>query len=249
MTDNAVMLEQKLKQAIEARKTLEDARKQQVELLTQFAAKLSLACKGQDVSLDNQLAKFRIALNKGVDFELLVPFIDGISEPLKSQEVTNSNNQKALQTAIQQSGKLLQKLKGLPDESRRKLRHLLDVELEDINSTNAYIPALESLVSIYHTVLQSKVEITEETSHSHHPELAAELQALINELIFEDEVIEKVKEIRASVAENNSLDNLYSAATEIIKIIAQTIAKERQSAQGFLVSLNQTLEELHRSIV
>ncbi|MCG7539419.1 GGDEF domain-containing protein [Pseudoalteromonas sp. CO348] len=249
MTDNAVMLEQKLKQAIEARKTLEDARKQQVELLTQFAAKLSLACKGQDVSLDNQLAKFRIALNKGVDFELLVPFIDGISEPLKSQEVTNSNNQKALQTAIQQSGKLLQKLKGLPDESRRKLRHLLDVELEDINSTNAYIPALESLVSIYHTVLQSKVEITEETSHSHYPELAAELQALINELIFEDEVIEKVKEIRASVAENNSLDNLYSAATEIIKIIAQTIAKERQSAQGFLVSLNQTLEELHRSIV
>ncbi|GEK09364.1 diguanylate cyclase [Pseudoalteromonas sp. McH1-7] len=249
MTDNAVMLEQKLKQAIEARKTLEDARKQQVELLTQFAAKLSLACKGQDVSLDNQLAKFRIALNKGVDFEQLAPFIDGISEPLKAQEAINSTNQKALQASIRHSGKLLQKLKGVPNESRRKLRHLLDVELQDISSTNAYLPALETLVSIYQTVLQAKTEVNDVAAGSSQPQLAAELQALINELIFEDDAVDKVKEIREGVAQDDTLDNLYSAATEIIRIIAQTIARERQSAQGFLVSLNQTLEELHRSIV
>ncbi|WP_419147603.1 GGDEF domain-containing protein [Pseudoalteromonas 'SMAR'] len=249
MTDNAVKLEQKLNQAIAARKTLEDARKQQIELLTQFVSKLSLACKGQDVSLDNQLAKFRSALNKGVDFEHLVPLIENISEPLKQQESTNNANHRALVQAIQQSGRSLQKVKGVPDDARRKLRTILDSELQDINSTTGFLPVLEALVSIYHQVLQSKVEVSEDTLAGNFPNLASDLLALINELIFEESMLEQVSEIRSSILANDSLENLYDCAAQVIKIIADAIAKERQSAQGFLVSLNQTLEELHRSVV
>ena len=67
------VLNKKLKQAIDARTVVEDARKHQVEVLSQFAAKLSLSCKGLDIELDNRLAKFRNALKKGVNFELLTP--------------------------------------------------------------------------------------------------------------------------------------------------------------------------------
>ncbi|TMP76873.1 GGDEF domain-containing protein, partial [Pseudoalteromonas phenolica] len=60
-------MEQKLKQAIDSRKVIESARKHQVDTLSNFAAKLSLSCKGLDIELDNRLAKFRSALNKGMD--------------------------------------------------------------------------------------------------------------------------------------------------------------------------------------
>ncbi|WP_440056414.1 diguanylate cyclase (plasmid) [Pseudoalteromonas sp. T1lg65] len=249
MTDKVLKLEQKLQKAIDARTTLENARKHQVDVLTQFAAKLSLACKGQDVSLDNQLAKFRSIINKGVDFEQLVPVIDALAEPLKVQETTTSANQRALEEAVSKAGKQLQKVKGVPAESRRQLRVLLERGLADVNATNGYLPILERLVAIYHTVLNSKLELSDDALKQNHPELAMELLALINELIFEDEALEQIKTIKAALSESDSIESLHECAVNVIRVIAQTIAKERQSAQGFLVSLNQTLDELNKSII
>ncbi|MBE0370073.1 MULTISPECIES: GGDEF domain-containing protein [Pseudoalteromonas] len=252
MTDNTEQLEKKLGQAIKVRKALETARKHQVDVLSQFSAKLSLSCKGQDVALDNQLAKFRSALNKGMDFEEFAPLIDNMSAMLKQQEAVNSANHRKLLESITTSGKQLQRVKGLPEDGRRMLRHLLDHEL-DVQSTNEFIPILDKLVTIYHKALQSKATIlTDSDANSRsdkNPEIAAELLALANELIFDEDVANEVKAIKNNISLNDNVDVLLESGLGIIRIIAKSIARERQSAQGFLVSLNQTLEELHTSII
>ncbi|CAH9065191.1 hypothetical protein PSECIP111951_03601 [Pseudoalteromonas holothuriae] len=254
VTKNSALLEKKLDQTIKARKALETARKHQVDVLSNFAVKLSLSCKGQDVALDNQLAKFRSALQKGMDFEAFEPLIESMSETLKHQEATNSANSRALQQSITQAGKQLQKIKGLPDDGRRKLRFLLDNELSNINAANDYIPVIEKLSDIYQKALQLKVLKTQsasddDTSALQAPEIANELMNLANELTFDEDVSQEVKVIKDDINLSDGVDSLLNSALNIIKVIVKSISRERQSAQGFLVSLNQTLEELNSSIV
>ncbi|BBN83312.1 diguanylate cyclase [Pseudoalteromonas sp. A25] len=253
VTKNSALLEKKLEQTIKARKALETARKHQVDVLSNFAAKLSLSCKGQDVALDNQLAKFRSALQKGMDFEELEPLIDGMNDILKHQEATISTNNRSLQQSIMQAGKQLQKIRGLPEDGRRKLRHLLDHELSNINTTSDYIPVLEKLSSIYQQALQLKLSqadiVNDAEQLQQSPEIANELLNLANELTFDEDVSQEVKAIKNAITLNDSIDSLLNSALNIIKVIVKSISRERQSAQGFLVSLNQTLEELNSSIV
>ncbi|TMP31717.1 GGDEF domain-containing protein [Pseudoalteromonas rubra] len=248
MTDNTARLEKKLSQAIEARKALEEARKQQVDTLSEFAAKLTLGCKGQDVSLDNLLAKYRSALAKGMDFDHLAPLIENTSVQLKQLDSTNSANHRNLVTHIQSAGKQLQKLRGVPEDTRRKLRNLLDNELGDIDAIPEFIPLLDKLLQFYMQVFDAKYDIDTSTQQNN-PELATELLGLTNELVFEDDVADEVKAIKHSISTDSNIDSLLENAIAVIRIFAKSIARERQSAQGFLVSLNQTLEELHKSII
>ncbi|MCG7547897.1 GGDEF domain-containing protein [Pseudoalteromonas sp. Of7M-16] len=248
MTDKTVLLEKKLSQAISARKTLEEAKKTQVSMLSDFATRLSFSCRGQDVALDNQLAKFRSALNKGMEIEQLTPLIETTITQLKQQEAVYEANERALTTHIQSAGKQLQKLKGLPDDTRRKLRHVLDHELGDIKAVSEFVPLLEKILQFYMQTLQAKAA-PEFSSSTRNPELAIELLSLTNELVFEEDVSEQIKQIKQSLSADDSVDSLLDNSVSIIRIFAKSIARERQSAQGFLVSLNQTLEELHKSIV
>ncbi|MBQ4810644.1 diguanylate cyclase [Pseudoalteromonas luteoviolacea] len=248
MTDKTVLLEKKLSQAISARKALEEAKKTQVTMLCDFASKLSFGCRGQDVALDNQLAKFRSALSKGTELEQLTPVIENAIAQLKQQETIYESNERALKGHIQGAGKQLQKLKGLPDDTRRKLRYLLDHELGNIKANVDYVPLLDKLLQFYMQTLQAKAG-PEFSSSTNNPELAVELLALTNELVFEEDVSEQIKQIKHNLSSDDSVDSLLANAVSIIRIFAKSIARERQSAQGFLVSLNQTLEELHKSIV
>lgn len=243
------LLNKKLKQAIDARTVVEDARKHQVEVLSQFAAKLSLSCKGLDIELDNRLAKFRSALKKGVDFNLLSPFIDDVLGLLKHQEAKQIALQRELNNSVTDAGKQLQKVKGLPDDARRSLRHLLDHELNNIQSNHDFIPLLSKLVIIYHQALQAKLSTKSETESQIKPELAAELLNLANDLVLEDESSEQIKAVKNNITHNDCIDDLLDSALKIITIITRNMSKERQSAQSFLISLNQTIEDLHHSIV
>ena len=249
MTDKDALIEKKLQQAVKARAALEDAHKDQITTFSNLAAKLAVSCKGQDIALDNQLAKFRQALTKGVSFNNLVPLINNITKALKNQEIVNTENQAKLSITISEAGKQLQRLKGIPDDIRRKLRHLLDTELPEVNVSYEFLPIFEKLITIYSKVLSSKVTIEGENSFTSRPELASELLTLANEITFEDDVAKEVNDIKTTLAQSPEINVLLDSAIAIIQVIANSIARERQSAQGFLVSLNQTLEELHASIV
>jgi len=249
VTNKDALIEKKLKQAVKARAELENAHKDQIQTLSNFAAKLAVSSKGQDVALDNQLAKFRQALSKGVSFDDLAPLINTISQSLKNQESINADNHQKLSNRISEAGKQLQKLKGIPDDTRRMLRNLLDNELTEVNVSYEFLPVFEKLIDIYQKVLATKTEVISNSISNQKPELASELLTLTNEITFEDDVSKEIIDIKTTLSQSAEIDVLLDCAVAIIGIIANSIARERQSAQGFLVSLNQTLEELHASIL
>lgn len=250
MSYTQATLEKKLDQAIQARKSLEDARKTQIDILTQFAMRLSVGCKGLDVSLDNQLAKFRTALSKGVDFEALLPLIEQISSLLKQQEAQLVTSERDLTNTILNAGKQLQKTKGLPDDSRRTLRSLLDHEVNNVKALRDFIPLIENLVNLYHQALNAKLKPLEgESKQAQDSAIARELLDLASELMFDEDVSDDIKAVKNSITLVDSIDKLLDAAVAIIGIVVKSITRERQTAQSFLISLNQTLDELNQSIV
>ena len=247
MSRSSNTVEQKLKQAIDSRKVIESARQHQVSTLSNFAAKLSLSCKGLDTELDNRLAKFRSSLNKGMSFEDFSPLVDDILALLKNQEAIQLAHQRDLFTSVQNAGKQLQQTKGLPDDTRRTLRHLLDNELDDIQSVHGFIPILNQLITFYHQALIAKSNTNFEPPNL--TILTDKLFKLVSELVLEEKANEALYLIKKRIAKNKAVDQLLDAAIDVIALIVQSIQVERESAQSFLTSLNQTLEELHRSLV
>ena len=242
-------LQKKLRSAVKNRDVVEQARQSQVSSLVQFVAKLSLTCKGLDLELDNRLAKFRAAINKGVDFEILKPLLDEITLLLAQQELRQSANIRELHQTVNDAGKRLQQSKGVPDALRRSLRNLLTTELDDIKATQDFVPVLSRLVDIYHQVLNNKHGDIQAAPQSLAPELAQELLNLTSQLAFEGNNAQEIDRIKHQIASNNQLSILLDCCISIIRLIVATISQERQSAQTFLLAINETLALLHQSLL
>ncbi|PAJ76354.1 GGDEF domain-containing protein [Pseudoalteromonas sp. NBT06-2] len=249
MTNQLEILQKKLNKAIKNRDLIETTRQSQLGALTQFVAKLSLVCKGQDLELDNKLAKFRALLNKGVDFEILFPFIDEITNILKSQETKQDTNIRKLQQSVNNAGKKLQQTKGVPDELRRSLRSILSKDLHGIKATSDFIPLLSKLVEIYHKVLNNKNDKLNSSGSDIAPKLAQELLNLTSELAFEGENAIFFEEIKLQISKDFKLEALLDACINIIRIIISNISQERDTAQQFLVNVNETLNLLHQTLL
>jgi len=243
------ILQKKLHNAIKNRDLIESTRKSQLGALTQFVAKLSLVCKGQDLELDNKLAKFRSLLNKGVDFEVLSPFINEVSNILKTQETKQDTNIRKLQQSVNDAGKKLQQTKGVPDELRRSLRNLLSKDLDGIKATADFIPLLSKLVEIYHQVLNNKDGTLDSSGTEIAPQLAQELLNLTSELAFEGKNAIEFEKIKLQISKDFKLEVLLDACINIIRIIISSISKERDTAQQFLVNVNETLSLLHQTLL
>jgi len=242
-------LQNKLNKAIKNRDLIETTRQTQLSALTQFVARLSLVCKGQDLELDNKLAKLRALLNKGVDFEVLSPFIEEISNILKIQESKQDSNIRKLQQSVNDAGKKLQQTKGVPDDLRRSLRNLLSNDLDGIKATSDFIPLLSKLVEIYHQVLNNKHGNLNSTKPEIAPNLAQELLNLTSELAFEGKNAVEFEKIKIQISQDFKLEVLLDACINIIRIIISSISKERDTAQQFLVNVNQTLTLLHQTLL
>lgn len=253
--DSEQTLKQQLATAVKARKQLEDTYEQQFKILTQFVGRLSLVCKGIDVDLDNKLARLRQQLANGTDLEKLLPQIDATAEVLKQMEAKQSTEVRQAQATITEAGKLLQKQKGLPDQLRRDLRELLSRVEEPASTLHAYIPHLTHLTELYQLALSARQnldlqEITDATRYETIcRQISVELTNLLSELAFEGAYAKSIEQVRLSLLDELSIEKLLEACLRTIEIIIASINEERQSAQHFLLKLNEALNSVQQSLV
>jgi diguanylate cyclase len=243
-----------LANALKARKALEDTYESQFKILALFVSRLSLACKGVDVDLDNRLAKLRTELNRGTDLEKLLPFIEGTSENLKLLEAKQQHDVQKVQQGLTEAGKLLQQQKGLPDQLRRDLRELLGKVEAPTPTVHAYLPHLTNLAKLYQHALQAKQQLTtdvaDEDRYSHIcRQISVELTNLLSELAFAEDSAAEMDKIRLSLLEKLPIDELLNACLKTISIIINSINRERQSAEHFLLKLNDALSSVQQAVV
>jgi len=247
-------LKLQLASALKARKQLEDTYETQFKLLSQFVARLSLTCKGLDIDLDNKLARLRQEFAKGTDLEKILPLIEATSETLKLLEVKQQLDVKKAQNTITDAGKLLQKQRGLPDQLRRDLRDLLSKVEEPSSTVHAFLPHLTTLTELYQNALGAKQQqdtgAGDEQRYRHIcRQISVELTNLLSELAFEGKYAQDVEKIRLTLLADISIEVLLESCLRTIEIIIASITDERQSAQHFLLKLNDALNSVQQSLV
>ena len=245
-----------LASALKARKQLEDTYESQFKILTNFVSRLSLVCKGIDIDLDNKLAKLRQELAKGIDLEKIMPFIEATTEQLKLLETKQQQDVKKAQSSLTEAGKLLQKQRGLPDQLRRDLRELLSKVDEPTPSVTAFLPHITHLTELYQSALSAKQQVEQHQTPAEQNnyevicrQISIELTNLLSELAFEGQYAKSIENIRLSLLSELSIEKLLEACLQTIEIIISSINDERQSAQHFLLKLNEALTSVQHSLV
>lgn len=172
MTENSVGdktikdLKSRLKSAINSRTLLENEFSAQSSLLTSFIGKLSQACKGTDILLDNKLANLRSTLKTATSFTALEKDIKKISTLLRQYSLKNDKNRIEIHDQLNNSSTGLQKSKNFPKESRRQLQTLITKAEEGHGSLIQYIPLMSEIIVFYESIIHSQIKLAGEKSQT-----------------------------------------------------------------------------------
>jgi len=264
MSDNSVAAEQvsalkkKLDTAIKSRAVIEEGFNRQSGQLVQFIAKLSHVCKGIDLELDNKLANFRNLLTKSAPLSEIEIQINVISKLLLKFAAKNDANIKALHQQFQKSGKILQKIQGLPDQLRRDLRTLLTTNSDEKQAVIQYIPPLTQLVSLYESALKAKANLSIDNSvdetkiepsiNKVDKKIIAKFASLLDELALSELQKPQISLIKKSLCDDVSHDKLIDCFIKTFDLVLINLQSERETAESFLSTLSKTLSTVQSAV-
>jgi len=259
-------LQNKLNAAIESRASLEEDFNAQSSMLIEFINKLSQVSKGINIKLDNRLAQLRSLLTKSAPILDIEVKIVEISKLLQSHAVTNEQNIAQLHGQFKDAGQNLQKINGLPNDLRRKLRGLLVETQSTKDSPTQYIPLLSQLLEFYNIALHSKTDIPQNgllstTSQQVQVEKVAEskpsavnsalieqISSCLGKLHLSTQHTKELLEINKKLLKDTTNDDVLQHFIEIFDVIVADLQSERDSAKSFLNTLNETLTTVQNAV-
>lgn len=259
-------LQQKLKTAIASRSALEEDFKAQSSLLIEFINKLSQVSKGINLKLDNRLAQLRSLFKKSAPITDIELKIADISKLLQTHSVTNEQNIAQLHQQFNQAGKNLQKINGLPDNLRRKLRALLADTKSSKESLSQYAPLLSQLLSLYDIALKAKAQSTEQapllstiqskqslgathsTNDKVNSELIKQVSKCLSKIHLSPQHTQAILAINKKLLKDVSNDDVLLHLIEVFDVIVDDLKTERDSAKNFLTKLSETLSTVQIAV-
>ena len=269
-------LKSRLDTAINARSELEQEFSAQSALLTNFIGKLSQACKGTDILLDNKLAKLRTALKKATSFADLEKEIKTISALLQQHSIQNDNSIKKIQEQLHFSGARLQKVKNLPAANRRHLKTLIDSIQQGQASLIQYVPLMSEFIVFFDSVLPTKNNVQNHGLLSSNDAISAEkinkvaidnlektnvaddqnaskeilgrFNGILNTLVISPKHKADINEIKSSLKGNISNHILMTKCLNVFDLIIEDLKHERSTAKVFLSTLSETLSSVQASV-
>ncbi len=261
-----ISLEKKLENAIASRTDLENDLMSQSSVFVGFINKLSLACKGMDLELDNRLANFRQSHKKSQSFAVLSEQIDVILGLLKHQASKNEKNVSFMHNKLTTLGKTLQKSNNIPPQTRRDLREFISSLDEHKETVVQYVPAFDTLLTLYQETLIAKQVDNSTTNaddknakvistNSSESEKNNSLERLKENILLAITTInlsernqKTLLEVKRKMSESMSHDAILKSLIHIFSIIASDLQDERNSAKYFLASLNKTLSHVQKAV-
>lgn len=266
--NHAQVLQGKLDAAITSRASLEEDFKAQSSMLIAFINKLSQVSKGMDIKLDNRLAQLRALLTTSAPIADIELKISETSKLLQKQTITNTQNIANLHQQFNDAGLNLQKINGLPNDMRRKLRDLLTQTQSTKESLTQYTPLLSQLLEFYNIALQVKTDITNNASITStsaststpsdavlsnnsstvNNVLIKKLSSCLSKLQLSTQYAQELLALNKKLLKYTTNDEVLNNFVDIFDVIAADLQRERSSATNFLNSLNETLSIVQSAV-
>ncbi|WP_448552775.1 GGDEF domain-containing protein [Thalassotalea montiporae] len=265
-------LKAKLDASIQARSTLEEDFNKRSTLLTDFLVKLSRLCKGQDLELDNRMAKLRAMLKKSAPLADVEKELANVSKLLNKQASKNELNIRDLHQKFHGAGTTLQKAKGLPPQSRRSLRSLLTENSDTKDTVIQYVPQLSELLSIYgevlaakdsiqvsgqaHAAMQSSAASPKNQPNGNQPEAAKSakgfierITSILSNIKLSEQLQQKLNHLKDELGNTQHIDDsLLNNIVAVLNLVAEDMEQERKTAKTFLSTLSGALSKVQRAV-
>ena len=252
-------LQRKLESAIESRAMIDDENKLQTTLFTGLIVKLSQASKGLDIALDNKLAILRGQFSKSTPISDIQKLVKEISLLLQNFSLKKEQDIRQLQDDFNHSGQALQKIQGLPNDVRRKLRTLLKNNEETKESLAQYIPIFSQLINFYQQALHngnsandatnlidtSSAKITEATVDS---EIIKRFTAFLSKIKVSRQYQNQLLKIKSELTDSMPNDMLLNSFLAAFDVISNDLVQERNTAKVFLSTLSETLSTVQVAV-
>ncbi len=128
------LLKQKLNSAKLALEEIHEDRNEKLRTLIQFLGHLSLACKGQNLELDNRLAKLRHHLQGYDQIDEALPELVEIERLLKGQYNHTMTQLEESRTSLSRVISQIQRVDSAPEEIKKEINYFKKI------SINRFIP-------------------------------------------------------------------------------------------------------------
>ncbi|QYK04087.1 GGDEF domain-containing protein [Shewanella zhangzhouensis] len=243
------LLKQKLHSAKVALDELNEDRNAKLQTLLQFISNLSLACKGQNLELDNRLAKLRHQLTTYEKLDDALPDIVEVERLLKGQYHHVMAQLEDSRAGLGRVVRQIQRVESAPDKLKKEVAYFKQDLSKPLHTVWEYIPKVEKLMAFYEEILSAQFKSGEPLAVlPKHRQLAHELAQIISEIEFRKDQRDQVLVIKEMLAGEIDVEGLMDAYQTILSLLVDNIAREKSASQEFLYALNDALSAVREVV-
>lgn len=236
------LMKQKLHAAKLALEDINTDRNDKLKTLIQFISHLSLACKGQNLELDNKLAKLRHHMQSFDQVDEALPELVDIERLLKSQYSHTMSRLEDSRVGLSRVIRQIQRVNAVPDKLKKEITYFKQELNKPFHTVWEYIPKVEKLVSFYEEILKQEFADTDDYDIlPQHIQLAKELATKIAEVEFRKDQRDQILVLKEVLLSDISVNTLLESYQTILSLLLDNIAREKTASQDFLFALNDAL--------
>ncbi|MGZ9898832.1 GGDEF domain-containing protein [Shewanella gaetbuli] len=236
------LMKQKLHAARVSLEEINKDRNEKLKTLIQFIGNLSLACKGQNLELDNKLAKLRHHLHDYDQIDEALPDLVDIERILKSQYNQTMSQLEESRMGLSRVIRQIQRVNSAPEKVKKEIKYFKQDLGKPFHTVWEYIPKVEKLVGFYESILQQ--EFSQADNYEilpQHVQLARELAVKISEIEFRKDQRDQILVMKEVLQGDITLNTLLESYQTILSLLLDNIAREKSASQDFLYALNDAL--------
>ncbi|MGI2175138.1 diguanylate cyclase [Shewanella inventionis] len=236
------LMKQKLHAAKLALDEINTDRNDKLKTLIQFISHLSLTCKGQNLELDNKLAKLRHHMQNFEQIDEALPELVDIERLLKSQYSHTMSRLEDSRLGLTRVIRQIQRINSAPDKLKKEITYFKQDLSKPFHTVWEYIPKVEKLIFFYEEILKQEISGTDNYDIlPQHIQLARELAAKIAEVEFRKDQRDQILVIKEVLLGDIHVNGLLDAYQTILSLLLDNIAREKTASQDFLFALNDAL--------
>ena len=236
------LLKQNLNAAKIALEEIHEDRNEKLRTLIQFLSHLSLACKGQNLELDNRLAKLRHNLLGYDQIDETLPELVEIERLLQSQYHITMTKLEESRNCLSRVISQIQRIDTAPDEIKKEINYFKKDLNKPMHTVWEYIPKVEKVIGFYEQILQQKLSNSDDhVILPQHLILAKELAHKISEIEFRKEQRDQILVMKEVLMGDIKLSTLLESYQTILSLLLNNIAREKSASQDFLYALNDAI--------
>ncbi|MBO2650482.1 GGDEF domain-containing protein [Shewanella algae] len=244
------VLKQKLHSTKAALDEMNEDRNAKLQALLQFIGHLSLACKGQNLELDNKLAKLRHNLGTYERIDDVLPDLVEVERLLKGQYHHVMGQLEEGRSSLSKFSRQLQRVDSMPERLKKEVSYFKQELGKPFHTVWDYIPKVEQLVGFYEQLLDNQFESESPIAVlPKHRQLSHELAQMISNIEFRKDQRDQVLVIKEQLASAEiDIDALLEAYQTILSLLLDNIAREKTASQEFLFALNDALSAVREVV-